>query len=394
MTKKKKKKRYAFADVISPKTWRVEEKGWNPKLQGVHETQFALGNGYLCSRGVLEEIPYDAYPGTYIGGIYDATGAQITELVNLPNPINFRIDAYGEKLGMVAMDHLYHRRTLDMHRGTLFRHTVYKTTHKKRIDYRSRRLVSMHDKHLMVMEIELTPLDADMTINIMTSIDTGVSNKGVLTEGRKRHFQPIEVFTQANIHYICVETFEKKLNIAYASALEICKGNRCRMVADRAMNIRVRKNETITFRKIMVVRSTRHIKCSEIRRSTIGLLKAARRRGFDRLIEEHEKAWMEQWKIANVDIDGDPEAARALRFNTYHLIIAGNEEDADVSVGARTLSGEGYRGQLQTTPREIRRPRRHDNRPRLEHRLQRDRPVVPRQSGPLRQHLGRGMGSL
>jgi len=244
------------------------------------------------------------------------------------------------------MDHLYHRRTLDMHRGTLYRHTIYKTTHKKRIDYRSRRFVSMHDKHLMVMEIELTPLDSDMTINIMTSIDTGVSNKGVLTEGRKHHFQPLEVFTKANIHYICVETFEKKLNIAFASALEICRRNRCRIVAERAVNIRVRKNETITFRKFIAVRSSRHIRPSEIRRSTIGLLKAARRRGFDRLVEEHEKAWAERWKIANVDIDGDPEAARALRFNIYHLIIAGNEEDDDVSVGARTLSDEGYRGHV------------------------------------------------
>ena len=29
-------------------------------IQGVRETQLALGNGFLGSRAVLEEIPYDA----------------------------------------------------------------------------------------------------------------------------------------------------------------------------------------------------------------------------------------------------------------------------------------------------------------------------------------------
>ena len=44
-------------------------------------------------------MPYDARAGTYIAGLYDKTGAQIPELVNLPNPINLKIIANGERLG-------------------------------------------------------------------------------------------------------------------------------------------------------------------------------------------------------------------------------------------------------------------------------------------------------
>jgi len=338
--------KYAFSKELSPKSWRIDLKHWDKPNQANYETIFTLGNGYLCSRGVLEEMPYDASAGTFIGGIYDSTGAQITELVNLPNPFNFRIDVNGEKLDPVAMDLLFHRRTLDMRKGTLFRNTIYKTAYKKRVDYRSRRFISMHNRHIAVMEVEFTPLDDDMTISVQTAIDTGVYNRGTVSEGRKKHYQINDVVTDKTLSYTCVETFEDKINVAYASALEICRKNRCRRVSERAMNIRVHKGETITFRKIIAIKSTRHVRPSEIRRVTIGLLKAATKRGFNRLIEEHEAAWAERWRIANIEIEGDPGATRGLRFNTYHLIISGNELDDDVSIGARTLSGEGYRGHI------------------------------------------------
>ncbi len=338
--------KYAHADKISPKPWIVEQHGFDRKMQAIRETQFTQGNGYLCTRGVLEELPYDAYAGTYIGGIYDRTGAQITELVNLPNPLAFRIDVNGEKLDPVAMDIVYHRRTLDMLNGTLYRHTVYKNAFKKRIDYRSRRFVSLADRHVVVMEIEVTPLDEDMTLTMQTGIDSGVYNKGTVTEGRKRHFQACAVSSAQDISYLCVETFEHKTQIGYASALEICRKNRCRRVAERTGNVRVRKGETITLRKFVAIRSTRHVKPSEIKRVTLGILRKALKRGFDALVEENETAWHEKWQTTNIDIEGDAEAARALRFNIYHLIICGNEVDDDVSIGARTLSGEGYRGHI------------------------------------------------
>ena len=47
---------------------------------------------------------------------------------------------------------------------------------------------------------------------------------------------------------------------------------------------------------------------------------------------------------SDVTIDGDPDATRAVRFNIYHLLIAANESDPRVSIGANSLSGERYRG--------------------------------------------------
>ena len=79
-----------YSDFLKDDLWLIEETQWVRNLQNIRESQFTLGNGYLGIRGVLEEIPYDAMPGTYIAGIYDKIGSQVDELVNLPNPVNFK----------------------------------------------------------------------------------------------------------------------------------------------------------------------------------------------------------------------------------------------------------------------------------------------------------------
>ncbi len=178
-----------FEDILSKESWLIRETSWERGEQGIRESRFTLGNGYICSRGILEEIPYDAYPGTYMAGLYDNAGSQVTEIINLPNPINFKIVAQGEKVGVVAMDVASHNKTLDMNKGLLKRRTVYSTTKKERFDYQSLRFFSMDNPHIGVMQVRFTPLDADADIIAETFTDTSMTNKGILSEGRKRHFE-------------------------------------------------------------------------------------------------------------------------------------------------------------------------------------------------------------
>lgn len=48
----------------------------------------------------------------------------------------------------------------------------------------------------------------------------------------------------------------------------------------------------------------------------------------------------------NIEIEGDPEAEQALRFNVFHLMNCTNPEDTGVSLGAKGLHGEGYKGHV------------------------------------------------
>src|SRR5581483_7662438 len=45
-------------------------------------------------------------------------------------------------------------------------------------------------------------------------------------------------------------------------------------------------------------------------------------------------------------VDGDEEAQCALRFAIYHLVSAANPADERVSIGARALTGDAYKGHV------------------------------------------------
>jgi len=72
----------------------------------------------------------------------------------------------------------------------------------------------------------------------------------------------------------------------------------------------------------------------------------ALRLGWNALLADHEAAWSDRWASSDVGVDGDPQAQQALRFAGYHLNGAANPADERVSIGARALTGEDYRGHV------------------------------------------------
>jgi trehalose/maltose hydrolase-like predicted phosphorylase len=74
-------------------------------------------------------------------------------------------------------------------------------------------------------------------------------------------------------------------------------------------------------------------------------LATAEELGFERLLREHRRAWAARWQAADVRIDGDPELQRDVRFALFHL-MASVRESGETALGARGLSGHGYRGHV------------------------------------------------
>jgi trehalose/maltose hydrolase-like predicted phosphorylase len=67
--------------------------------------------------------------------------------------------------------------------------------------------------------------------------------------------------------------------------------------------------------------------------------------GFDHLLDEHRRAWARRWHAAKVTIGGDEALQLAVRFNLFHLLGAAADE-GEAAVGARGLTGDGYRGHV------------------------------------------------
>jgi len=328
-------------------SWLMREDKWVKKLQNVRESQFALGNGYLGSRAVLEEIPYDSMPGTYITGVYDKMASQVTELINFPNPFNFKFTISGEKLGVIAMDVVEHKRILNLKNGILLRHTLYKNSKKSRFDYHSLRFVSMSDKNIGVMQIVITPLDRPCMIDINTGIDASVYNTGVLTEGCKRHFRVKELSQEKNAGYLAVETMERKNVVLYwAGFYYEVDGNKI-FAKDNIFRLRLKRKQKVVFTKIFYLR---RLSSGEdiTRRKKESFNKFYRvfHSNLDYILKRHTKAWKKLWDKADIVIESKRSLQQNLRFNIYHMLICGSNNAGFSSIGARTLSGEGYHGHI------------------------------------------------
>ena len=336
-----------YADFTKDELWLIKEKSWVKHLQGVRESQFTLGNGYLGTRGVLEELPHDAMPGTYIAGVYDKMGSQVDELVNLPNPINFRFTLEGEKLGLIATDILEHKRILNMKKAVLSRHTLYKDTKKRRYDYRSIRFISQHNRSIGAMKISITPLDAACLMDIHTGIDSSVANARILSEGRKRHFRVRELGQAHDAGYLVTETLEKKHIIVCWSGFYYEINGKKTYAKDNAFRLKLKKGQSVTFTKIFCLKhfpyKEDHASC---KREAFKIFYKAFRGKFSTLLTAHTKAWEKLWKKADIVIEGAENLQKNLRFNIYHMLICAHTDQGASSIGARTLSGEGYRGHI------------------------------------------------
>jgi len=327
--------------------WLVEENGWNPSRQNIRESQFALGNGYLGVRGVLEETPAGSRPGTYCAGVFDRKTAQVADLVNFPNPVPFTFFTDGEKIGLTTMTADEHHRTLDLKRAVLSRRTLFRDRNGRRYDFRSHRFLSMHNKNIGVVQVELTPMDAGCSIDVHSGIDTSVANAGGSNEGWKKHFLLRETTRDKKTTNLVMDTMEKKRTVIMLSSVSHQTGKRRVFPSDDIFTLLLEKGQEVVLTKVFYVRHMPHSRTySRELRQALQTFHRVLKKTFADLLADHVRQWQKLWAMTDVAITGDDETQRCLRFNIYHMLICGLDDGGFSSIGAKSLSGEGYRGHV------------------------------------------------
>jgi trehalose/maltose hydrolase-like predicted phosphorylase len=67
--------------------------------------------------------------------------------------------------------------------------------------------------------------------------------------------------------------------------------------------------------------------------------------GFETLLANHRASWAGRWEDADIVVDGDADLTRATRFALFTL-MASVRDHGEAAVGARGLTGPGYRGHV------------------------------------------------
>ncbi len=334
--------------------WELTEQSFRPDELLHFETLFAVGNGYVSARGTFEEGYEGDTPSTLVHGIFDhAPGMLVPELVNDPNPLPIRVTIDGTpfKLIMKAADTMRPRnglvigyeRTLELDRGLLRRAVLFRAASGAIVRLVFERFASLHDSNILAQRLGLFVVEGSPTIRVESAIDGGVTNAGV------RHWLP-ERTTVAEGNRIGLEVTTQQSGYVLGMASQL--------VTPYATELRVDGEQLVTTVQEFTLKpgeSTRFDKFSAVytSRESEQPLDAAQRKaseavrfGYETLLQAHEAEWATYWQNSDIRIDGDDECQLAVRFTTYHILIAAPRHDDHVSVGAKTLSGLGYKGHI------------------------------------------------
>lgn len=318
--------------------WTISEDAFN--LHSLHHTEtiFTLGNGYLSTRGVFEEGYPDDHRGTFLHGVFDAAPIIFTELANAPDWLPLTLHLNGERFSMESGTVEVSQRTLDLRTGVLTRTVHWRSPSGRRARLTFERFASLANEHLLLLRCSVTP-DFNGTVEFRAGLNGNTDNAGLA------HWRWREQGRRDEVAYLRNQTRHSGIELVSAMSLRVT-AEREFWDAENAptwvARVEARPGQTVTAEKIVAVYTSRDADAATLVDKAVNDVRECA--GWEAAHQASAKAWAEEWAVSDVIIEGDDEAQIALRFNLFHMLIAAPRHDDRVNIGAKTLSGFGYRG--------------------------------------------------
>ena len=317
--------------------WRIEEggDGYEPALEHAIESRLALGNGFLGARGALELPAPASRPCTFVAGLFAAPTdpLDVPTLVPLPGRTDLQLTVGGTVVPGVVSGAPGPRRTLDLARGVLLGEATVAGPGGQVVRLRTLRFVSSADRALAV---QVAIIVVDRPVRLALAIPAIAAGE--------------------ELRVVCAGEGWARWRVA-GGTRQVAMAERASLRVGR-LAITPEDNERgrcwrwlatpdapATFWRVVAAARAEGDDGGVVERAR-GHLRRAVRTGPRRLLDAHARAWAARSQAGDVAIDGDGAAQRALRFAVYHLSAAANPADDRVSIGARALTGEAYRGHV------------------------------------------------
>jgi len=324
----------------SPPDFLLTATGFRKDDAELHGSKFLLGNGYVGYRGTLEEYGKASQVAVTVAGLYDKAGDAWREPVNAPNGFYTVLSAGGVALNPLDHAPARHQQTLDMRRAVHGRDSVFQTAANE-IRVRSERFLSLDDVHLMAMKYQFTAARAE-TLVIRTGID------GEVWDINGPHLAELHA-APARDRLVATARTNEGHRLAVVEAIDIAFGTQ-RVVSDgrtamREITIEVEPDREYTFFKLVSI-FTSNDGVASPEAAALEHSAAAAQRGYRALYLRHAQAWEARWSRSDVVVGGDPEGQFALRYSIYQLYLAAPVHTDKLSIPARGLSGQTYKGAI------------------------------------------------
>ncbi len=290
--------------------WRIDVEGFDPSREREVEAWLTVSNGRTGTRGSLEEGGEHCLAVCYVAGIYGKPDDRSVLPLIGPDWTALEPRLADEVLALSQGTILEHRRVLDLRHGMLFRFWRHLLPSGRETELRTVRFASLAQRDLMALEAELRADAGPVRLagSIPLPVDVAIADAGAKEQNGHMVFEVVAV--------------------AGGSA---------------SFAISTSENDGHLQRLVTLARATEDSLQDEPAAESLA---RAEQDGINVIRERHCAAWQARWDAADVVVEGDAEAQRALRFSLYHLISAGDPESELSSIGARALTGPGYDGHV------------------------------------------------
>ncbi|MGE5828664.1 MAG: family 65 glycosyl hydrolase, partial [Micromonosporaceae bacterium] len=340
--------------------WQLRFDGFDPALQGRREVLCAIGNGYSGTRAALPEARADRvhYPGTYLAGVYNRLTSVIGErdaehehLVNTPDwmALTFRTPD-GVWFDVVEADVLEHTVTLDLRRALWQRQLRWGDTSGRITAVRQQAYVSMAHRHLAVLECEFTAENWDGPLTVHSLLDGEVANTNVVDDAALVHRHLTTVAARVDGDGAALETETTTSHVRIAQAARVSVTGAAAAISPiqdgQCVELSMVPGAPVTLVKIVATVTSRDVAAASPAATAADLL--AQAGDAEAIRRGHERAWARLWDRFDTEVDADEATRLSVRLHTYQLLSSVSEhlDDVDAGMGARGLTGEGYRGHV------------------------------------------------
>jgi trehalose/maltose hydrolase-like predicted phosphorylase len=322
------------------KYWTIFQDKFEPETLRHKETIFTIGNGYLCTRGAFEEGYPEDSRATFIHGVFDTAPIVFTELANAPDWLPVNIYLNGERFSLAQGTIHTFRQEMDLFTGVLTRKVYWESPSGLIARIEFKRFTSMADEHQLLIRCTITP-EFDGSVEITASLKGDMDNQGLA------HWYWEDQGINDDAVFLRNRTRQSGIKIGTSMRIMLEEGRLIQRdywdVQNNptvALRLEAKIREEIIFDKFVSIYTTRETKMP-IEASLDSVKKIS---SWEDAYLSNSNAWSKIWQNSDVIIEGDDEAQISLRFNLFQMLIAAPRHDDRVNIGAKTLSGFGYRG--------------------------------------------------
>lgn len=337
----------------------IEVSEFSPEAIRKYESVFAQGNGYLNIRCSPEETYTEQSRGAFIAGLFNrAMKDEVTELANLPDVAFLDIRINGEIFSLERGNFSDYSFALNLNTGEVMRRVIWTSPADDLILFEFSRFVSLSIKHLAAFNLKITPLNCNAEISIDSGINSRITCTGSqhFNEGEKR-------LLSGHILRLCTRTSDSDIPVVIhcthrfsAKASQIVPVMERRRFMMRYV-FQLSKKQTFSMEKFACYHTGRDQEFTTLKNpeglhdfslicsAGIQCINNVLSSNYKLLLEESSQAWKSFYDSCAVQINSrNPIEQTGMQFALYHLNLMICRGDYRMGIGAKGLTGEGYKG--------------------------------------------------